>query len=84
MKTYTLPASVELPLENMVRDTPERAVVVTNAGGRAIGVFVAPDEYNVLRGTYDLLKDPDGIAKISGSYEPKGEGLTYEQVFGER
>jgi hypothetical protein len=56
MKTYTLPASVELPIESMVLDAPERAVVVKNAGGRAIGVFVAADEYNVLRATYDLVK----------------------------
>jgi len=84
MKTYTLPAAVESSIVGMTLDTPERAVVVTNAGGQAIGVFVAPDEYNVLRSTYDLVKDPDGIAKISGSYEPKTAGITFEQMFAEK
>ena len=84
MKTYKLPVSVEPSFESMALDTPERAVVVTNADGRTIGVFVAPDEYNVLRSTYDLVKDPDGIARMSGSYEPKTEGLTLQQVFARR
>jgi hypothetical protein len=63
------------------QDTPDKALVVTNSRGDTVGVFVTADEYNVLRSAYDFVKEPDSAAKISGNYEPKTSGLTFEQVF---
>ena len=66
----------------MLQESPDKALVVKNAGGRSIGVLITTDEYNALRATYDLVaKSPNGIKKITGEYLPDERGLSFEEAF---
>ena len=84
----TLPISevkARLPeLVTGVEDREEEVVVTRN--GKPAAVLVNYAEYERLKETLDVLSDPDMMRQIRASeqfYAKGGEGLSFEEVFGE-
>ena len=84
----TLPISeVKARLPELVTGVQERAeeIVVTRKG-RPAAVLVNYEGYERLKGTLDVLSDPDPMKQIHRSrrsYAAGGEGLSLEDVFPE-
>ena len=85
--TKTLPISeVKARLPELVAgvlDREEEVIVTRN--GRPAAMLVNVDEYERLKGTLDVLSDPDLMAQIRTSerYLAKGgKGRSFEDVFG--
>jgi len=84
----TLPISevkARLPeLVNRVQEREEEVVVTRN--GKPAAVLVNYAEYERLKETLDVLADPGLLRQIENSrafYAAGGEGLSFEDVFGE-
>ena len=82
-----LPISdVKARLPELVAGVMEREEeVVVTRNGRPAAVLVNVDEYERLKGTLDVLSDPDLMRQIRASeryFAKGGKGLSFEQVFG--
>lgn len=67
-----------------VHDREEEIVVTRN--GRPAAMLINVDEYERLKGTLEVLSDPDLMRQIRESeryFARGGKGRTFEQVFGE-
>ena|SRR5688572_17958533 len=84
----TLPISeVKARLPELVAGVMEREEeVVVTRNGKPAAVLVNVGEYERLKETLDVLSDPDLMRQIRASeryFAKGGEGLSFEQVFGE-
>ena len=85
--TKTLPIlEVKARLPGLVAGVLEREEeVVVTRDGKPAAILVNVDEYERLKGTLDVLSDPDMMAQIRASerYLAKGaKGHWFENVFG--
>jgi len=84
----TLPISeVKARLPELVAGVMEREEeVVVTRNGRPAAVLVNVGEYERLKGTLDVLSDPDLMRQIRASeryFARGGKGVSFEDVFGE-
>lgn len=84
----TLPISeVKARLPELVAGVMEREEeVLVTRNGRPAAVLVNVDEYDRLKGTLDVLGDPDLMRQIRASerhFARGGKGWSFEEVFGE-
>ena len=84
----TLPISeVKTRLPELVAGVMEREEeIVVTRNGRPAAVLVNVAEYARLKGTLDVLSDPDLMRQIRASeryFAKGGKGLSFEEVFGE-
>lgn len=83
-----LPISeVKARLPELVAGVMEREEeVIVTRNGRPAAVIVNVDEYERLKGTLEVLSDPDLMRQIRASeryFAKGGKGLSFEAVFGE-
>jgi prevent-host-death family protein len=84
----TLPISeVKARLPELVAGVMEREEeVVVTRNGRPAAVLVNVGEYERLKGTLDVLSDPDLMRQIRASeryFARGGKGVSFEDLFGE-
>jgi antitoxin YefM len=84
----TLPISeVKAKLPELVAGVSEREEeIVVTKNGKPAAVLVNYAEYERLKETIEVLSDPSLMRQIRASqryYEKGGEGLSFEDVFGE-
>jgi prevent-host-death family protein len=84
----TLPISeVKARLPELVAGVMEREEeVVVTRNGRPAAVLVNVGEYERLKGTLDVLSDPDLMRQIRAAeryFARGGKGVSFEDVFGE-
>lgn len=84
----TLPISeVKARLPELVAGVMEREEeVVVTRNGRPAAVLVNVDEYERLKGTLDVLGDPDLMRQIRQSerhFARGGKGVSFDDLFGE-
>ena len=83
-----LPISeVKARLPELVSGVAEREEeIVVTRNGKPAAMLVSYAEYERLKGTLDVLSDPDLMRQIRESeayFAAGGKGLTFEEVFGE-
>ena len=84
----TLPISeVKARLPELVAGVMEREEeIVVTRNGRPAAVLVNVGEYERLKGTLDVLSDPDLMRQIRASeryFARGGKGVSFEDLFGE-
>ncbi|MGQ0653826.1 MAG: type II toxin-antitoxin system Phd/YefM family antitoxin [Betaproteobacteria bacterium] len=84
----TLPISeVKARLPELVAGVAEREEeVVVTRNGRPAAVLVNVEEYERLKGTLEVLSDPDLMRQIAESeryFARGGRGYSFEEVFGQ-
>ena len=84
----TMPISeVKTRLPELVTGVEEREEeVVVTRNGKPAAVLVNYDEYERLKGTLDVLSDPDLMKQVDQSkkfYAKGRQGQSFEAVFGE-